>query len=913
LLSVGPAVLLFYILSTSSLLGQLEPPSTGGAVALDQELRMLGHYKRVLMIGAHPDDEDTELLTILVRGMGAEAAYLSLNRGEGGQNLIGPELGEALGLIRTEELLAARRLDGARQYFTRAYDFGYSKTLDETWQHWPRDTILKDVVRIVRRFRPQIIVSIFSGTPRDGHGQHQAAGWSALEAFRIAGDSTRFRELFREEGLLPWSPVKLYRSARFDSAATTLTLDGGVLDPAVGKSFHQIAMAGRSLHRSQDMGQLQRMGPSKVRLALLDDRTAGTPGSGGADLFAGVDTSIRAIPLGERRTGTSATLVRAGDSSSQLDRYAARIDSVIAARGSLSRRRSLLARAATDLEQAIAEPPRAGTGGGGVYYTRGIELEDQLGHLNAAAWQLGRVVFDATVDDDRVVPGQTVRWTLSTWNASDEPRVADMRAAECIPLGDCQGPEPDSAAQTIQPGQVGTVTADYEVLEQPPSTPYFLALPRNGDLYRWPEPRQDRLALTGGPPYGEPFEPPTFLGSAEVNAGESDSLGASRVAEAVFRYNDQARGEVRRPVTVVPRIDVKIDPATELWPISSRVPHRFTVTLTHGARDTTAGRVRIQLPRGWPPVGAQPFRFTHEDERASFVFEVRPPSRLLPDSLEFRAVAQDSAGSSYDVGVYTVDYPHIRPRSYVRFATATIRTAPLVLPRLARVGYIRGAADRVPEALLDVGVPVTLLGGAALERGNLDRYDAIVVGPRAYETDTALVENNGRLLAYARRGGLVIVQYQQHQFFNGRFAPYPMTVGGQPLRLEDSGPSRTGSAPGRSAPPVSHDRVTDETAPVRVVAAEHPVVRAPNRITGNDWKGWVQERGLYFARSWDRRYRPVVETHDPGEAPLLGGLLVAPVGKGTYVYTGLSFFRQLPAGVPGAFRLFANLLALGRK
>src|SRR3954470_22402637 len=206
-----PAGLVFVVLSlvlVSSVTAQLEPPSTGGAVALDEELRMLGHYKRVLMIGAHPDDEDTELLTILVRGMGAEAGYLSLNRGEGGQNLIGPELGEALGLLRTEELLAARRLDGARQYFSRAYDFGYSKTLEETWQHWPRDTILKDVVRIVRRFRPQIIISIFSGTPRDGHGQHQAAGWSAQEAFRVAGDSSRFPELFDEEGLLPWTVLK---------------------------------------------------------------------------------------------------------------------------------------------------------------------------------------------------------------------------------------------------------------------------------------------------------------------------------------------------------------------------------------------------------------------------------------------------------------------------------------------------------------------------------------------------------------------------------------------------------------------------------------------------------------------------------------------------------------------------------
>ena len=850
---------------------------------------MLGHYKRVLMIGAHPDDEDTELLTILVRGMGAEAGYLSLNRGEGGQNLIGTELGEALGLLRTEELLAARRLDGARQYFTRAYDFGYSKSVDETWQHWPRDTILKDVVRIVRRFRPQIIVSIFSGTPRDGHGQHQAAGWSALEAFRIAGDSSRFRELFSEEGLLPWIPLKLYRSARFDSTATTLTLNGGILDPAVGRSYHQIAMAGRSLHRSQDMGQLQRIGPSKVRLALVEDRTS----SGAGSLFAGIDTTMSAMPLGERRTGGSAELIRrAPPPPPELSRYTAKIDSVIGARGNPSRQRSLLARAARELEHTISTPPMAATESRGVYYTRGIELEDQLGHLNAAAWHLGRVVFDAVVDDDRVVSGQLLRWTLSSWNASDQTRTADMRAAECIPLAECRSPDLEPAPQTIPPGQVGTLSIDFEVLEQPPSTPYFLMLPRAGDLYRWPE-EPDGFHLTGSLPYGEPFESPTFLGSVEVTAGQSDSLGAARLEEAVFRFNDQARGEVRRPVAVIPRVDVKLDPTTEVWPINSAVPHRFTVTLTHGARDTTAGTVGLRLPRGWPAVAPQPFQFSREDERESFAFDVKPPARLGPGSVEIQAFARDTGGAMYDLGVVSVDYPHIRPRAYTKPAVARLRIAPLVLPRLAGVGYVRGAADQVPEALSSVGVRVTLLSAAALERGNLDRYSAIVIGPRAYETDAALVENNRRLLDYVRRGGLVIVQYQQHQFFNGRFAPYPMKVGG-------------------TAPPVSHDRVVDENAPVQILAADHPTVRVPNRLGPADWQGWVQERGLYFARSWDRRYRPVLETHDPGEPPQRGGLLIATVGKGTYVYTGLSFFRQLPAGVPGAFRLFANLLALPR-
>ncbi|HZI76776.1 MAG TPA: hypothetical protein VFD73_22650, partial [Gemmatimonadales bacterium] len=257
------------------------------------------------------------------------------------------------------------------------------------------------------------------------------------------------------------------------------------------------------------------------------------------------------------------------------------------------------------------------------------------------------------------------------------------------------------------------------------------------------------------------------------------------------------------------------------------------------------------------------------------------------------AVARDLGGTAYDVGVYSVDYPHIHPRTYPKPATTSLRVASLLLPHLARVGYIRGAADRVPEALTSIGVPVTSLGPAALEQGDLNRYDAIIVGPRAYEVDSALVENNRRLLEYARRGGLVIVQYQQQAYFNGGFAPYPLQVGG---------PSPRGV--------VVHDRVTDENAPVQVVAPSSPVVLTPNRIGAADWQGWVQERGLYYARSWDRHYRPVLRMNDPGDPPLEGGLLVAPLGQGTYVYTGLSFFRQLPAGVPGAFRLFANLLAL---
>ncbi len=843
-------------------------------MGLEQQLRKLGHYKRVLLVGAHPDDEDTELLTILVRGMGAEAAYLSLNRGEGGQNLIGPELGEELGLIRTEELLAARRLDGARQYFTRAYDFGFSKTLDETWKHWPRDSILKDVVRVVRRFRPQILVSVFSGTPRDGHGQHQAAGWATLEAFRAAGDSTRFAELWTEEGLAAWTPLKLYRSARFDTAATTLSLDGGALNPAVGQSYHQIAMRGRSFHRSQDMGQLQRVGPSTVRLGLLDDRTGGRPNGG---LFAGIDTTLRGLPLLSHLPPA-----RWEAATVALDHFAADIDSVrdrSGRPGLTSGIRGLLNQAAADLALAaqlsdtlVQRAPE----------TAPAEISEMLEHLNEVRAAAAGLVVDALIDDPLLVPGEPATVTLWTWNTSAGPVFVEPH----LDLhGELRGEEYlDPPGISVAPGQAVSQRIRVTVpADAAPTEPYFLNRPRIGDLYKW------------APRWGvgaEPFDPPPL--TAEFSIKDPDQGGAiSLRREVAFRFNDQGRGEIRRPIALVPRIGVVLDPATRIWPVGSLSPRTFTVTLTHFDSATTAGTVRLQLPAGWPAVRSQAFRFTQEDEVKNFEFTVRAPAALKEGPSEIRAIATAADGPVYRDGVFTVDYPHIRPRQLVRPAVALAKATTLALPPLTHVGYVRGAADRVPEALQEAGVPIVLLDQATLERGNLSRFGAIVIGSRAYETDPALNANNERLLNYVRAGGLLITQYQQYPFFEGLFAPFPLAVGGQ------------------RGTPGPHDRVTDETAPVTMLRPTDPVLRWPNRIGPRDWAGWTQERGLYFAHSWDPAYTPLLEMHDADGPPLEGGLLVARVGKGTYVYTGLSFFRQLPAGVPGAFRLFANLLALG--
>jgi len=862
------------------LIAQLQPPTSGGAVLLEQSLRFPGHYKRVLVIGAHPDDEDTELLTVLARQGGTEAAYLSLNRGEGGQNLIGPELGEALGILRTEELLSARRLDGAQQFFTRAYDFGYSKSLEDTWAHWPRDTVLKDVVRIVRAFRPQVIVSVFSGTPRDGHGQHMAAGWAAREAFRVAGDSTAFPELRREEGLPPWAALKLYQSTRFDTTGTTLRLDGGAIDPATGKTYRQAAMAGRSLHRSQDMGQLQSIRPSVVRLGLVASRT-GAPETG---LWSGIDTTMVGLQRSLVGLGLPVHLDVAGYLTKlELARTASGPDQ---ARALQSADSVLHAAAAGDLPG---------------------ELADQSRHLVDAWRAAAGVLVDARLDRPLVSP-----WTRAGF-------TCEVRAGHGVALPGCAlAPRdgqvtfvPDTSAGTTDGAGYAVTRGEVMLGNMAPTTPYYLRAHRAGDLYRWPA---DPAAL------GRPFERAPLVVVVHP-AGGSTAPALQHVREVTFRWNDQSLGEQRAPVAVVPTVDVRVTNPLVVLRRGGAGRQALLVMLHSNGADTVRGTVHVTLPEGWRAVAPVPFVLapgaaTHlavplalprGSTDTSFTVTVRAVEDPPPSGAGLRRTWGEAR--------HEVRYPHIRARGYLVPADARVAVVDLQVPALGRIGYVRGAADAVPEALQAAGFDVEVIPGAALA-GSLSRFRVIVIGPRAYEVDSALVEHNSRLLDWVRSGGRVVVQYQQYGFFFNHLSPYPLYVA--------SRPPGTGDAPTVTSAPTSvaivgtalmggHDRVTDESAPVAVVDPASPVLRHPNSIAPQDWAGWVQERGLYFARAWAPEYRSVIRTSDPGEGALEGGLLVARVGNGTYTYTGLSFFRQLPAGVPGAFRLFANLLAVGSK
>jgi len=895
----GPAV------ATAVNLGAapLEPATTGGLAALDRALAKLATHKRLLVIAAHPDDEDTALLTLVSRGMGGEAAYLSLSRGEGGQDLIGPELGVGLGLIRSRELLAARAVDGSRQYFTRAYDFGYTLSLEETLGQWPREVMLEDAVRVIRRFKPQVVVSVFPGEPHRNHGQHQEAGVIAYAAFPVAGGPAALPKL-AAEGLAPWTPQALYCCTYFGGDRATVTTSISAIDPWTGKSIYQLAAASRSMHRSQDMGRLQPLGPQEGRLVWVAGAggnagtAAGAAGTDGAavrardDVFAGIDTHLHAIaaPIADaaKRQRVAAELdeveALAGRTRERLN--PARPQQALAPLLDVVRR---LRAAQALLAGAAAGEQAAGKRAAGEQAAAEL-IAEKLEVAQTAAAAAAGIAVDATTDREALTAGETFTVHAELWNGGGAAALAGA-VVTLVPAAD--GPawkaEPLRAeARPVAAGALSKWDLQPEVpAGAPPTVPYFLRRPLQGSLYDW--------SAAAPAERGEPFGPPPLAARFELTL---DGVPLVLEREVVHRHRDEVLGEVRRPLRIVPAVEVSLTESMEAWPLGRREAKVLRVVLTSHRHAPVHGRLTVTsrpTPAGnaWPAIAPRPFELpaasagdgaAGESAALALTLQAPPAQPAGRYPLELAAVLDD--GSRFDLAVPLIDYPHIRPTPYPHGATLEISAFDLGLPPLRRVGYVRGASDLVPEYLRQAGVPVELLGAGELLGGDLSRYDAIVVGSRAYESDPALPRANPRLLDYVRGGGLMIVQYQQYPFVEGGFAPY---------KLEIARP---------------HDRVTDETAPVTVLDPANPVFNTPNKIGAADWKGWVQERGLYFAHSWDPAYRPLLAMADPGGPEQRGALLVADVGKGRYVYTGLALFRQLPAGVPGGYRLFANLLAL---
>jgi len=882
-----------------------------GVVALGYTLRRLQTTARVLHIGAHPDDEDSALLAYLARGRGVRTAYLSLTRGEGGQNSLGPELYEALGVLRTLELLAARRLDGAEQYFTRAFDFGFSKTAEETLGKWGHEAILEDIVRCIRRFRPHVIVSRFRGDPSDGHGHHQAAGQLAQEAFTAAADPARFPEQLSREGLLPWQALKLYTQVARDSPEATLRINTGEYDPLYGRSCYEIAMAGRSQHRCQNMGCIEARGAQFSTLRLLQVAD-GVPGStefaGEKDLLAGLEVSLgslgRALP-GSESWGRRLTRVERLVGRLHRDWQPARLQPV----------REGLELCLQELRAALDElPPSPFLRGNRVRRTGSLDastlavlgkqaavraaLEQKEAEASRALALAAGIQFDVLADDGWITPGQTVRVTQQLFAPDDVPirevafgltsaggsaELAAVPVKPQLPLGwtwteTAPLPGPDGPARARADGFVRVAdTAE-------PSSPYWLLTPRSGDRFDWPN-----VPELAGIWRGDPFQPPVMAGRVELTVGRT-RLRLEQPGQ--YRHALPDRGEVRQEVQVVPTLGIWVQPSLRIVPWRTRaIPLEFTFRLHNFSREAQRGELlwEVQADREPVPVSTVaplPFDLDGEDSEATMTVAVVLPPVDAPTDFTLRAGARTAAGDLRH-SVQFIHYPHIPPKVLVWPAVSRIRMVDVqVVPHL-RVGYIMGTGDEVPAALAQLGVSVTLLDDVALQSGDLSAFDTVLVGIRAYEVRPALRANNRRLLEWVRHGGTLIVQYNQDLFGRGTFAPYPLSI---------------------SRP---HDRVTVEDAPVTFLQPAHPLFHFPNEIGPADFEGWVQERGLYFLHTWDDRYTPLLECHDPGEAPQRGGLVVAEVGRGKYVYTGLAWFRQLPAGVPGAYRFLANLISLG--
>jgi LmbE family N-acetylglucosaminyl deacetylase len=866
----------------------LAPAYGRGGVAVAELVAGLGNTTRVLMIGAHPDDEDTRLLAWLARGQHVDAAYLSLTRGDGGQNLIGNELGEALGVIRTEELLAARRIDGAHQYFTRAYDFGFSKTAAESYSHWPHDSLLGDVVTVIRAFRPHVIIAVFSGTPRDGHGQHQVSGLLAREAYDASGDTVRFPVAKYGDA---WAADKFYRDrSYFGAGENSLAINVGAYDPLLGVTYSEIAAASRSQHKSQGFGNISSSGPATAYLYREETRVNAAVAPGHErSMFDGIDTTWKRFSLTAADAGVRAAIdsvgVMLGRINSQFKASAPGAEL-----GALARlwkqefvvfyNGGAVVQDEADFDIA-ARPSAAGTTVSARHQSRGagqLDMEttvrESMDRIERASSLASGVDYHATAASD-VAPigpvGAPVVTTLTNHGAAPlRPGIVAWRTPTAN--GDARIPDgrPPVALDSIWRD---TVVAHSAAVTQP----WWLVKPRNGDLFAVPVSRtaeDERLDGT----------------EALVGAGTSSAAGVPLIlrfeSPVIQRIGDPRRGEVDRPLAFVFPISLTLDRTVEYVPAATPIDRTIQVLVRSGvdsARDVT---VSLRLPRGMQADSIS--RHVTVPARGTRRVDFRITGALPPGQDTVRATAE-SNGATFSEGYIPIEYDHIRPQKLYRPAVLALSVADIKIPPGMTVGYIAGVGDNVEPMLEQLGLHVTVLDPASLPATDLSRFTTIVVGPRAYEASTDLVANNGRLLDFARGGGTLVVQYGQYEMAASGIMPYPITL----------------SRPA--------DRVTDENAPVRVLDPASPLLATPNKVTHSDFDGWVQERSLYMPHTFDSHYHSILAMNDPDEPSNDGAILVAAIGKGTYVYTTLSFFRQLPAGLPGAARLFVNLLEAGRR
>jgi LmbE family N-acetylglucosaminyl deacetylase len=906
-----------------------------GHVALGLALRHLNNTGVFMMATAHPDDESNGLLVMLNRGQGFRTALATATRGNGGQNEIGPEIFEALGVLRTEELAAIHRFDGAEQYFTRAVDFGFSFSVDETFEKWGRDEILGDYVRLIRTIRPDVMTGL-TPTGAGGGQHHQASAILAHEAFKAAADPTKYPEQIKE-GLRAWQPQKFYFTVGFSGsrepaspASKQLTINLAGYDHLLGHTYAEVGTEARSMHKCQGQAQLLSLpGPASISYELVESMLPSNSKQAETALFDGIDTSIAGLarfagtkPPKELTQGLAAIASAVQTAQRRFDSETDDATVVPLLTG---------LRAVRALRSQLATFPLDESGRVEIR-TRLLQKEREFQQAILVA---DSIRIEALADDGVVVPGQPVAVSLIVANrGTTDVTVKQVKFEGFQGDADCALTAPAgpilSALHRDQVGQCTpklTVPANARVSE-----PYWH---RAGEAGRY--------TFDTDAPFGLPYRPSPFFVQVTLGfAGYEDVFGG---LEIEHRYQgDIFGGEKRSELLIVPAASVRIAPEIAIIPSASsgstassastsstaargsvpapgatiargstppaagrgrgaapvaaavappppapQASREIRVTVVNDLKGPAEGTLQLELPPGWSaqPAG-QALKFSREDESQTVRFDVRPPATVVPGEYHVKAIVSEG-GASFTRGYQVIEYPHIRRQHIYHAADATLKVIDVKTAQDLTVGYIMGVGDEVPPAIAQLGAKVEMISSDDLAWGNLSRFSTIVTGVRAYERRDDLRANNGRLIEFVRDGGTLIVQYNKFEFNEAQYGPYPARV--------------------------SSDRATDEFAPVKLLVPADAIFNTPNKIADATWQNWVQERGLYFLGEHDSRYRELLSINEPfpyNKGEKLGALVSAQYGKGRWIYVGLGLWRELPAGVVGAYQLLANLISLGR-
>jgi LmbE family N-acetylglucosaminyl deacetylase len=869
-------------------------PQDEGASGLRLEVRRLWTAGRLMQIVAHPDDEDGGMLTLQARGHGVSTLLMTLNRGEGGQNKIGSNLSDVLGVLRAEELLASDEYYGVQERFSRVADFGFSKTAAETFDKWGgHDTALADIVRVIRTFRPDVLVARFSGTERDGHGNHQASSILAKEAFRAAADPKRFPEQIAQ-GLQPWQAKKFYIGNVCPWGATTcadekwtVKFNTGQNDPLLGTSYIQFAMQGLRHQMSQGAANWTVDPGDRFTFYKLEDSVI--PSAVGKDghendFFDGIDTTMpglakisdagsRVRQLNSKLWDVAKEITVASDaaksdpsnSSQPLSRILQALHlihtEVTSSALNSEAKFDLLTRITTKQQQAETA----------LNLALGVTLTAEAAR---AGQQTPTTKSDVLTS---VSPGQEFTVAVTFHNGSKGSLKINHIALE-VPAG-WSTIHTKSNAETVAPGK--DLHADFH-LRVPAKTPY------TRPYWHRDDPETESVNHIDNESYATlPFPPPALRAQVKYSAANS-ATKAEVSAVVVASFVDESGKRKTRPLAVVPAFSVVLEPGTQAISTHNGTTTTVTVGITSNLMHNTRGLLRLELPSGWKSEPSQlPVELSKRGEKQDFHFKV-VPANVQQGRATLRAVLE-SDGEKYTEGYTLITREDLGSFYYYQPARQKVSIVDVQVPHDLKVGYIMGAGDDIPTVLQQIGMNVTLIPAEKLATENLTQYGTIVLGIRAYDTQRDVAANNKKLLDFVDGGGTLVVQYDTGvgDFNSGKFTPYPAEL--------------------------SRARVSVEEAPVSILAPNDSIFHYPNAISQHDFEGWVQERGLYFMSKWDSHFTPLLSCHDPGEDEQKGGLLRTQYGKGTYIYAAYAFFRQLPAGVPGAVRLYVNILSAGHE